>query len=415
MTASLPPFLSMQVERFYRRRGFKHPNRPAHPFWYSLHDMGPDSVKLQSNDYLGLAGHPYVRDAAVTALMASEGGGVMSQVFFVGRHEGCEQRRFETRLGEFVGPGSGILCQSGYDANVGLLQAVATRGMPVYIDQYAHASLYQGIHAAEAAPVRVRHNDMEDLRDKLIAGGAGVIVVDSVYSVSGSRSPLRKVAELAGEFGCLLVVDESHSLGTHGPQGRGLVHELGLVERVHVVTASLAKAFAARAGFIACDESLTEYLRFTAFPTIFSTALLPHELAPLHATLDVVMRDEERRQMLWHNVREVRGAIEAAGYDISNGSEQIVGLRCGPVRSAVRFRDALESRGVFGSLFWYPATEWQQSVLRLSVNSRLQQADIMKLADVMKAVREELDGDMPLLAAKRRRPARPQALATSIG
>lgn len=341
----------MQVERFYRRRGFKHPNRLERPFWYSLYAMGAGAVNLQTNDYLGLTDHPQIRDAAVTALMESKGSGVMSQVFLVGRQGGCEQRRFETRLGEFIGLGSGILCQSGYDANVGLLQAVASRGMPVYIDQYAHASLYQGIHAAEAVPVRVRHNDMGDLRDKLVSGGAGVIVVDSVYSVSGSRSPLRQVADLAEEFGCLLVVDESHSLGTHGTQGRGLVHELGLAQRVHIVTVSLAKAFVARAGFIACDESLTEYLRFTAFPTIFSTALLPHELAPLHATLDVVMRDEERRKALWRNVRQVRGAIEAAGYDVSNGSEQIVGLRCGPVRSAVRFRDALESRGVFGSLF----------------------------------------------------------------
>lgn len=380
----------MQVERFYRKRMFNHPGKPGHRFWYSLHAMGPGAINLQSNDYLDLTGHPRIRDAAVAALAQGRRSAVMSQVILVSQSDDCEQRRFETRLGEFIGLGSGILCASGYDANVGLLQALAPRGSPVYVDQEAHASLYQGIHAAEATPVRVRHNDTADLRDKLAAGGPGIVVVDSVYSVSGSRSPLQQVFALAEEFGCLIVVDESHALGTHGHQGRGLVHALGLTGRVHVVTASLAKAFAARAGFIACDESLTEYLRFTAFPTIFSTALLAHELPPLHATLDVVMGEEARRTALWNNTRQAREAITAAGYDIGNGTEQIIGLRCGPVQSAVRLRDALEARGVFGSLFWYPATEWRRSVLRLSINAGMRAGDVARLGEAMRAAQEEV-------------------------
>jgi CAI-1 autoinducer synthase len=400
MSARLPSFLTAQVERFYRKRMFNHPRNTTRGFWYSLHAMRADSVNLQSNDYLGLADHPAITDAAINALKTTRGAGVMSQVILVAQGDGCAQRRLESRLGQFIGLGSGILCQSGFDANVGLLQAVVPRGLPVYIDQQAHASLYQGIHAADAVAIKVRHNDVSDLRAKLMVSGPGVIVVDSVYSVSGSRSPLRKIADVAEEFGCLLIVDESHSLGTHGHEGRGLVHELGLTDRVHVVTASLAKAFAARAGFIACSEELTEYLRFTAFPAIFSTALLSHELAPLHATLDVVMQDQHRRDALWRNTWQLRTAIEAAGFDISNGTEQIIGVRCGPVRSAVSLRDALESRGVFGSLFWYPATEWRQSVLRFSVNAGLNSDDIKRVAEAAIAAREELEfnGSAPLPA-----------------
>jgi len=414
MTARFPRFLTAQVERFYRKRGFKHPRKPQHPFWYSLHAMNAASINLQGNDYLGLADHPRIRDATITAMRTARSGAVMSQVFVVAQRDGCEQRRFENRLGEFIGLGSGVLCQSGYDANVGLLQAIASRGLPIYIDQQAHASLYQGIHVAEAVPVRVRHNDVADLRAKLVAGGPGIVVVDSVYSVSGSRAPLREVVELVEEFGCLLIVDESHSLGTHGEQGRGLVHAMGLTQRVHIVTASLGKAFAARAGFIACDDGLTEYLRFTAFPTIFSTALLPQELVSLHATLDVVEREEVRRLMLWRNTRQARQVIEAAGYDIGNGSEQIIGLRCGPVQSAVLLRDALESRGVFGSLFWYPATEWRQSVLRLSINARVTSAEITRLGEVMRAARDEMDEQMPVLAGERRGTMRHEAPLPSV-
>ena len=387
MTARLPRFLAAQVERFYRKRFFDHPGRQGLPFWYSLHPMDERAINLQSNDYLGLADHPARREAAIRALSATQDA-VMSQVFFVGRHGASEQQRFERRLGEFIGPGSGVLFPSGFDANVGLLQAVAQRGQPVYVDQQAHASLYQGIHAAEAVAVRVLHNDVADLRSKLLAGGPGIIVVDSVYSASGSRCPLCEVADLADEFQCLLIVDESHALGTHGDDGRGLVQALGLTARVPLVTASLAKAFVSRAGFVACDEGLTEFLRFTAFPSIFSTTLLPHELAPLHATLDVVISDEFRRGALWRNTRRARQVITDAGYDVGNGTEQIIGIRCGPVRDAVQLRDALEARGVFGSLFWYPATEWRHSILRLSVNARLTPGDIDRLGAALEDARQ---------------------------
>ena len=415
MNATIPRFLAAQVERFYRKRLFSHPTQPGHRFWYSLHEMGPGSVNLQTNDYLSLTGHPFIRDAAIAALARGQGGAVMSQVILVTQQNGGEQGRLETRLGEYIGPGSGILFQSGYDANVGLLQAVAQRGMPVYIDHQAHASLYQGIHAAEAIAIRVRHNDVADMRDKLVAGGPGIIAVDSVYSVSGSRCPLIEVANLAEEFGCLLLVDESHSLGTHGPQGRGLVRELGLTGRVHFITVSLAKAFATRAGFVACSEELREYLRFTAFPSIFSTALLPHELPPLHATLDVIIQDDARRTALWRNTRQARAAAEAAGFQVGNGTEQIIGIRCGPVRSAVLLRDALEARGVFGSLFWYPATEWRQSVLRLSVNASLTADDISRLKQALQEARERLDDTFPALARARPRASAPDSMLSSIG
>ena len=398
MTARTPKFLSAQIDRFYRKRLFIHPQKAGHPFWYSLHAANRNSVCLQSNDYLNISAHPAIRQAAMDALQDERSAAVMSQVILVTQRDGCEQRRLETRLGEFIGLGSGILFQSGYDANVGLIQAVAPRGIPVYVDQQAHASLYQGIHAAEAVPVRVKHNNTADLRDKLKAGGPGVIAVDSVYSVSGSRCPLSEVVDLAEEFGCLLIVDESHALGTHGEQGRGLVHQLGLTARVPLVTASLAKAFATRAGFVACDEGLTEYLRFTAFPSIFSTALLAHELPPLQATLDVILQDEFRRTDLWRNTSHARRVVTEAGFDIGNGTEQIIGIRCGPIRAAVQLRDALESRGVFGSLFWYPATEWRESILRLSVNAAIRSEDIERLGAALRDARDHLDETMPALS-----------------
>ncbi|PPE70678.1 quorum-sensing autoinducer CAI-1 synthase [Caldimonas thermodepolymerans] len=383
MTPTHPSFLDQQVDRFFRKRFFDHPRKPGLPFWYSVEQPAGDSLSLQSNDYLSLADHPHIIEATVRSLREEASASVMSPIFVFLRGAATPSARFEERLASYMGMEAGILCQSGYDANVGLLQVVAQQGQPVYIDQYAHASLWQGIHAAEAQAVRFPHNDTEELRQLVATHGPGVIVVDSVYSTSGSVCPLLAMVEIAEATGCVLVVDESHSLGTHGDRGEGLVRALGLSSRVHFVTASLAKAFAYRAGFIACSKRYVEYIRFSSFPAIFSSTLLEHEVARLDATLDVIAGEPQRRERLWHNTRRLREGIRALGYDISNGTEQIIGIRSGPVLNAVALRDALERRGVYGSLFWYPATEWRNAILRLTVNARLSDADIDRVLEAM--------------------------------
>jgi CAI-1 autoinducer synthase len=248
---------------------------------------------------------------------------------------------------------------------------------------------------------------MDDLRGRLAEHGPGVIVVDSVYSVSGSRCPLPTVAQLAQEGGCVLVVDESHSLGTHGTDGEGLVRSLGLNDRVHFVTASLAKAFAYRAGFIACAARYVEFLRFNAFPAIFSSTLLEHEVARLDATLDVIAGEPQRRERLWRNTRQLRAGIASIGYDISNGSEQIIGIRSGAIPSAIALRDAMESLGVYGSPFWYPATDWRDAVMRLTVNAALTTEHIDRVLNA-------LEHALPIWRASRKPAARLRTEASML-
>ncbi|MCM5681956.1 quorum-sensing autoinducer CAI-1 synthase [Schlegelella sp. S2-27] len=402
--AATPNFLDQQIDRFFRKRFFDHPEKPGLPFWYSVEAPASASLSLQSNDYLSLAEHPHIVESTVASLRRHSSSSVMSPIFVFLRGGATPSARFEERLAQYVGMDAGILCQSGYDANVGLLQVVAQKGLPVYIDQYAHASLWQGIHAAEARAVHFKHNDTEDLRRLIVENGPGVIVVDSVYSTSGSVCPLARMADMAEEFGCVFVVDESHSLGTHGAHGEGLVHTLGLSDRVHFITSSLAKAFAYRAGFIACSERYVEYIRFTAFPAIFSSTLLEHEVARLDATLDVIASEPDRRTRLWRNTRLLRDGMTELGYDISNGTEQIIGIRSGPVLNAVALRDAMERRGIYGSLFWYPATEWRNAILRLTVNAGLNDYEIGRVLEAMEYAR-------PFLKPGRGAATRPSAEA----
>jgi CAI-1 autoinducer synthase len=152
----------------------------------------------------------------------------------------------------------------------------------------------------------VFHNEVEHLERQILRHGPGVVVVDSIYSTTGSIAPLREIVEICEAQGCILVADESHSLGTHGPNGEGLVVELGLAERVHFRTASLAKAFAGRAGFVTCSRRFAEYFKSESNPAIFSSTLLPHDIHGLAATLGVIRQEGWRRERLRENAAYLR-------------------------------------------------------------------------------------------------------------
>ena len=157
------------------------------------------------------------------------------------------------------------------------------------------------------------HNDMEHLERQILKHGPGVILVDSVYSINGSVCPLEDLVAVGTRHGCVMVVDESHSFGTHGQQGEGMVAALGLCDKVHFRTASLAKAFAGRAGFITCSERFNEYFKFESNPAIFSSTLLPHEIAGLDATLEVIKEEQWRRKALHANAAWSRRKHNLAG------------------------------------------------------------------------------------------------------
>jgi CAI-1 autoinducer synthase len=294
--------------------------------------------------------------------------------------------RFEAALADFVGKDGALLCQSGYTANLGLIQVVADPETPVYVDSLAHMSLWEGVRAAGATATAFRHNDPEHLARMVARGGPGLVIVDSVYSTTGALCPLTRMVEVAEQGGCMILVDESHSLGTHGPHGRGLCAELGLSHRVHFITASLAKAFAGRAGFFTMPDELRHYLMCHSFPSIFSSCLLPQEVAGLHATLDVVERSDAARAALVRNTRRLRTRLTELGYPIHQGSEQIISLEAGPEKDTLALRDELERRNVFGAVFCAPATSRNRSMVRLTLNAGLTDAELSHV----EAVAEEI-------------------------
>jgi CAI-1 autoinducer synthase len=343
---------------------------------------GPSAVRLDGNDYLSVTGHPEIVQAQVQALRQDSESVVQSGVFLLDSHP---VHALEKNLARWIGKEDGFLCQSGYTANLGLLQIIADESTPVYLDSLAHMSLWEGARAAKAPAHAFRHNDPAHLERMLQAHGPGVVVVDSVYSTTGALCPLREIVEVVERHGSMIVVDESHSLGTHGPAGAGLCAQLGLTDRVHFITASLAKAFAGRAGFFTAPASMRYYVLISSFPNIFSSSLLPHEVAGLAATLEVIRRSDDARARLHANTARLRASLAEAGYPIHQGTEQIIALEAGTETAAMRLRDALEERDVVGAIFCAPATSKNRAMVRLTLHSSLTEAE---LQHVERAARE---------------------------
>lgn len=381
----MPDYVNARMDEHYVTRigqllGGEHP--------HAWQPTPRGAVFLAGNDYLCLGGEPALVGAQIAALRDSDGEMLMSAVYL---QEGSAQHRLERKFAALMGAQDGILAQSGWAANVGLVQTLAAPGIPVYLDMQAHASLWEGVQSAGATPVSFLHNDVQHLRKQLARHGRGLIAVDALYSTNGSLAPLQALVDVAEEYGCLLIVDESHSLGTHGPRGAGLVAALGLSERVHFRTASLAKAFAGRAGFITCSSKFKGYFLSESRPAIFSSCLLSHELAWFDAAIDFVAAADDRRAALRACSLELREDLGALGYNVSDGSEQIIALEPGPEPKTLALRKLLETQGIYGAMFCAPATAKNRSLVRLTLNSGLDRSHMARIVQACDDIRPHID------------------------
>lgn len=377
----LPDFMEKRLARFQNfvvsEWGGRHIFR-SQPFT-------PGDLVLCTNDYLSISNNKDIVDAQCASLREHGAGLMMSSLFNQDPDDAL--RRVEQTLADAVGAAEGVLTQSGYCANIGLMQAIACPGRPVYIDVIAHASLHAGIRFAGATTVLFRHNDIGDLSAKISKDGAGIVVIDSIYSTNGSLAPMRDIVDLAHNHGCLMVVDESHSFGTHGLHGRGLVAGLGLAGKVDFVTVSLAKAYCSRAGFIACPKGFRDYFGFESLPAIFSSSLLPHDVAGIRAAHEVVIGEERRRDRLHSLTRYIRCGLASMGYPVDTDGEQIIALEVGSDLRAAEVRDIFEDHGIFGSLFTPPATSKGRSLVRLSLHAGLSDGDVDRLMTTLRNLR----------------------------
>ena len=390
-----PAFLRERVDTYYRERAV---NSVTGGHILKGRIPGAGDLLLTSNDYLSISRHPAIMQAQAETLQSQGHGVLRSSVFLFGE---TPQRALERALAQAAQAEDAMVTQSGWCANTGLIQSIANAETPVYLDMFAHMSLWEGVHAAGATPRPFRHNRVESLDALIAKHGPGLVIVDSVYSTNGSVCPLAAVVDVATRHGCVILVDESHSLGVFGTAGEGMVAAKGLTQRVHFRTASLSKAFAGRGGLILGSARNVEYLRYESRPAIFSSGLLPHELAGLHATLQVVREASDRRARVLDNARLLRGKLLGLGFDVGQDDSQIISLVPGAEHLTIQLRDALESRGVFGSVFCDPATPRNRSLIRFTINAAHTRAALDRVAAVCAAVRDVVDVDQWPASRKR--------------
>ena len=327
-------------------------------------------IMLTSNNYLGLANHPAIIEAAEKA-ERDYGYGLASVRFICGTQ--TIHRQLEERIAKFFGTEDTILYGSCWNANEGLFQTVALEQDAIISDELNHASIIDGIRLAKARKERFKNRDMTDLRRALEATKDArnkVLITDGVFSMEGSLAPLKEMVPIAKEYGAFLVVDDSHSTGVLGKTGRGTGEELGVFGKIDAYTSTLGKALGgSHGGFTTGPQVLVEYLRQKSRPYLFSNTLPPAVVMGSLAAFDLLDNDPGIVARLRDNTTYFRQGLTKRGVRVREGIHPIVPILIGDTAKAIAMSGELLDRGVYVSGFGFPVVPQGQARLRCQVSA----------------------------------------------
>jgi glycine C-acetyltransferase/8-amino-7-oxononanoate synthase len=369
---------------------------------------GQPVLLLCSNNYLGFAEHPRVREAAAEAAMRWGAGAGASRLVSgtMTIHDQLEQR-----LAEFEQSESCVLFGSGYLANIGVISALAGHGSIVFSDALNHASIVDGCRLARAETFIYEHCDLDHLVWGLRKAPVGaVIVTDSVFSMDGDIAPLVEIADLAARHGARLIVDEAHATGALGPGGRGAVAQAGVEDEVDVIVGTLSKALGSYGAYVCASAKIVDYLVNTARTLIFSTAPPPPAVAGAMAALDLLIEQPRRVEKLRANSALMRTALEREGIEVPAGETQIIPLLVGEAADAVALSEATLARGVFVQAIRPPTVPAGSARLRLTLMASHTASEIARAAATIAEAAREANISVaysaePLHAGEQREPA----------
>jgi glycine C-acetyltransferase len=352
---------------------------------------GREVVNLCANNYLGLAAHPAVREAAHRAI-DRYGYGMASVRFICGTH--AVHRELEQRLAGFLGTDEAILYSSCFDANGGLFETLLGEADAVISDALNHASIIDGIRLCKARKLRYANRDMAELEARLHEASDArtrLIVTDGVFSMDGTLAPLADICALADRHGALVVVDDSHATGFIGAKGRG-THELaGVMGRVDLLSGTLGKALGGAAGgYVAGRARAVEWLRQRSRPYLFSNSLPPVIAATTLRVLDLVAEGDELRARLTDNARFFRAGLSKAGFTLVPGEHPIIPVMLGEASLAGRMADRLLELGVYVIGFSFPVVPKGQARIRTQMNAAHTRADLERAIEAFATAGREL-------------------------
>ncbi|MCQ4319279.1 serine palmitoyltransferase [Stutzerimonas stutzeri] len=337
----------------------------------TLGRIGDREVVLAgTNNYLGLTFDPGCIQAGQQAL-ALEGTGTTGSRMANGSYG--SHIALEAELAEFMQRQSVIVYSTGYLANLGVIGTLAGPSDIVLLDADCHASIYDACRLGGAQVIRFRHNDAKDLERRMLRlreqARSALIVVEGIYSMLGDRAPLAEIVEVKRRLGGYLLVDEAHSVGVLGPNGRGLAEELGVEGDVDIVLGTFSKSLGAIGGFAASRHADMELLRYASRPYIFTASSSPASIASVRAALRAVQNQPELRDRLWSNARHLYQELNALGYRTGPEPSPVVAVLLGSPHEGMAFWQRLIELGVYVNLVLPPATPGGQALVRCSVSA----------------------------------------------
>ncbi len=380
---ALARFLREQLARVRERKLFRRRRIVSGSHGVMQTVDGQDCISFCSNDYLGLATHPKVVVALQQAAVR-QGIGSGASAYVCGWN--AEHQALEAELAEFVQRPRALLFSTGYQCNLGVIQALAGRNDHIHSDALNHASLIDGCRLSGAQIHRYPHADMATLEDALSRPVAGrkVLVSDAVFSMDGDVAPLARLAELSQQHDVGLMVDDAHGFGVLGPQGRGSLAAAGLgVEDVPVLVATLGKALGGFGAFVSGDDELIEYLIQRTRTAIFSTALPPALAAAMRVSLRILREDEARREHLQALIRRFRDGSRQLGLPVSDSATPIQPLIVGDADHAVALSAALLAQGFLIGAIRPPTVPQGTSRLRITLSAAHSPAQVDALLEVL--------------------------------
>lgn len=355
-----------------------------------------------SNNYLGLANHPKVKEASCAAVR-KYGTSCTGSRFLNGTNDLHE--KVEKKFARFVGKESAILFTTGHHSNLGAISSLVGKQDIVFTDKFDHASIIDGCRLAMGEMVRFRHNDMGDLERQLArhSDEGKLIVVDGVFSMEGDIINLPEVVKLARTYGARIMVDEAHSLGVLGDHGRGTGEHFNLESEVDIIMATASKSLASIGGFIASREEVVHYIKHLSRSLIFTASLPPACVAAIDEAMNIVEKEPERRERLWENTRKMKEGYISLGFDTGTSESPIIPITVGDDMKAFQMCRMLFDEGVFTSPVVSPAVPEGHAIIRTSYMATHTDEHLDLILDKFEKVGKQLG----IIPGGSRRAARP--------
>ncbi len=370
---------------YKRERQLQGPQGPA----IRVNDR--EVINFCANNYLGLANHPAIVEAAHEGLR-QYGYGMASVRFICGTQD--LHKQLETAIAGFLGKDDAILYSSCWDANGGLFETVLGEDDAVLSDELNHASIIDGVRLCKAQRFRYKHADLADLEKGLQeAKGCRVrlIATDGVFSMDGDLAPLPGICELADRYNAVVMVDDSHATGILGATGKGTAEQLGVADRIDIITSTMGKTLGGAAGGFTCGpREVVEFLRQRSRPYLFSNAVPPPIVRATLQAVHLIRDSSALRDRLHANARQLRAALTDAGFSLKPGQHPILPVMLGDAALAGKMADRLLEHGIYVIGFSYPVVPQGQARIRIQLSAAHTPEQLQRAAAAFTTVGKEL-------------------------